>query len=128
MRRATGWKPDWFTIETWKVETREGRAPWSSANPADRDAIEVFTEATIKVHIGDRRSIATAEGNGPVNALDAALRLALNGAEISGSWGMDVCVAPERQRQGIGSELVRRGMAETPPLDHSYFTTVATLA
>src|SRR5579862_5654869 len=80
MRRATGWKPDWFTIETWRVETREGRAPWDSANPTDRDAIEVFTEATIKVHIGDRRSIATAEGNGPVNALDAALRMALNGA------------------------------------------------
>jgi 2-isopropylmalate synthase len=80
MRRATGWKPEWFTIETWRVETREGRAPWASANPSDRDAIEVFTEATIKVHIGDRRSIATAEGNGPVNALDAALRLALNGA------------------------------------------------
>ncbi|HEX4490020.1 MAG TPA: citramalate synthase [Acidimicrobiia bacterium] len=80
LRRATGWKPDWFTIETWRVETREGRAPWDSANPTDRDAIEVFTEATIKVHIGDQRNIATAEGNGPVNALDAALRLALNGA------------------------------------------------
>src|SRR4051812_41481178 len=80
MRRATGWKPEWFTIETWRVETREGRAPWDSANPIDRNAIEVFTEATIKVHIGDRRSIATAEGNGPVNALDAALRLALNGS------------------------------------------------
>jgi len=80
LRRATGWKPNWFTIETWKVETREGRAPWDSASPRDRDAIEVFTEATIKVHIGDRRNIATAEGNGPVNALDAALRLALNGA------------------------------------------------
>ena len=80
MRRATGWKPEWFTIETWRVETREGRAPWATASPRDRDAIEVFTEATIKVHIGDRRSIATAEGNGPVNALDAALRTALNGA------------------------------------------------
>src|SRR5450432_25093 len=80
MRRASGWKPEWFTIETWRVETREGRAPWDSATPIDREAIEVFTEATIKVHIGDKRSIATAEGNGPVNALDAALRLALNGA------------------------------------------------
>jgi 2-isopropylmalate synthase len=80
MRRATGWKPDWFTIETWRVETREGRAPWDSASPRDRDAIEVFTEATIKVHIGDDRNIATAEGNGPVNALDKALRSALNGA------------------------------------------------
>jgi 2-isopropylmalate synthase len=34
-------------------------------------------EATIKVHVGDERIISTAEGNGPVNALDAALRKAI---------------------------------------------------
>ena len=37
------------------------------------------TEATVKVHVGGRRVVATAEGNGPVNALDRALRTALNG-------------------------------------------------
>ena len=37
----------------------------------------VTTEATIKVHVGGERVIATAEGNGPVNALDTALRKAL---------------------------------------------------
>ena len=37
------------------------------------------TEATVKVHVGGERDIATAEGNGPVNALDRALRSALNG-------------------------------------------------
>jgi 2-isopropylmalate synthase len=35
------------------------------------------TEATIKIHVGAERFIATAEGNGPVNALDAALRKAI---------------------------------------------------
>ncbi len=44
--------------------------PWSSPG-------ELTTEATVKVHIGDERVVATAEGNGPVNALDAALRLAI---------------------------------------------------
>ena len=34
------------------------------------------TEATVKVHT-DRRHIRTAEGNGPVNALDRALRAVL---------------------------------------------------
>ena len=34
-------------------------------------------EATIKVHVGGERIISTAEGNGPVNALDAALRQAI---------------------------------------------------
>ncbi|MDR1799627.1 MAG: citramalate synthase [Bifidobacteriaceae bacterium] len=35
------------------------------------------SEATVKLHAGDRRFVATGEGNGPVNALDAALRSAL---------------------------------------------------
>ncbi|UMP06658.1 citramalate synthase [Amycolatopsis sp. EV170708-02-1] len=39
---------------------------------------EVVSEATVKVHVAGRRVIATAEGNGPVHALDAALREALS--------------------------------------------------
>jgi 2-isopropylmalate synthase len=35
------------------------------------------TEATVKVHVNGERLIRTAEGNGPVNALDAALREAI---------------------------------------------------
>jgi len=38
---------------------------------------EVKTEATVKVHINGDRIISTAEGNGPVNALDRALRRAI---------------------------------------------------
>ncbi|MBS1248507.1 MAG: (R)-citramalate synthase [Chloroflexi bacterium] len=45
------------------VEHRQGRG--------------VFAEATVKVRIGDRVFHTAAEGNGPVNALDAALRKAL---------------------------------------------------
>ncbi|MGI8815045.1 MAG: citramalate synthase [Pseudonocardia sp.] len=37
----------------------------------------VVAEATVKVLVGGQRVIATEEGNGPVNALDAALRSAL---------------------------------------------------
>jgi 2-isopropylmalate synthase len=44
--------------------------PWSSPG-------ELTTEATVKVHAGETRIVATAEGNGPVNALDAALRKAI---------------------------------------------------
>lgn len=35
------------------------------------------------------------------------VRLSLKGKEIPGSWGMDVMVAPERQRQGLGEALFR---------------------
>ena len=38
----------------------------------------VVSEATVKAHVDGDRVIATAEGNGPVNALDHALRLALS--------------------------------------------------
>ncbi len=38
---------------------------------------EVVSEATVKVRVAGERVIATAEGNGPVNALDHALRTAL---------------------------------------------------
>jgi GNAT superfamily N-acetyltransferase len=35
------------------------------------------------------------------------VRLSLKGREVQGSWGMDVMVAPERQRQGLGEILFR---------------------
>ena len=35
------------------------------------------------------------------------VRLSLAGREVHGSWGMDVMVAPERQRQGLGEVLFR---------------------
>src|SRR5258705_4915822 len=38
----------------------------------------VVSEATVKVRVNDERVIATAEGNGPVNALDKAMRVALS--------------------------------------------------
>jgi 2-isopropylmalate synthase len=38
----------------------------------------VVSEATVKVTVAGARVIATAEGNGPVNALDEALRVALS--------------------------------------------------
>jgi 2-isopropylmalate synthase len=42
-----------------------------------RDASESVCEATVKVHVGARRAQTVAEGDGPVNALDGALRSAL---------------------------------------------------
>ncbi len=42
-----------------------------------REDGSVVTEATIKIFVKEEKLIATAEGNGPVNALDSALRKAL---------------------------------------------------
>jgi 2-isopropylmalate synthase len=65
LRRATGWEQDFFKLESFRVITEE------------RGSQSFLTEATIKLWVGDERLIATAEGNGPVNALDTALRRAL---------------------------------------------------
>jgi 2-isopropylmalate synthase len=42
-----------------------------------REDGRVETEATVKVWVGDERYVHTAEGNGPVHALDRALRAAI---------------------------------------------------
>lgn len=65
MRRATGWQQNFFNVESMRVITDE------SANGS------FTTEATVKVWIGDHREVNTAEGNGPVNAIDTALRACL---------------------------------------------------
>jgi 2-isopropylmalate synthase len=69
MRRAGGWEQPWFEMESFRVIT-DDLAP--DTTPGD-----ITTEATIKVHVGSERIVATAEGNGPVNALDSALRSAI---------------------------------------------------
>ncbi len=74
MRAATGWQQDFFNVEGYRVTTYH-RAPLpGSTEPA------IDTEATVKLWVGDERLIAVGEGNGPVNALDQALRRVLVGA------------------------------------------------
>ena len=54
-----------FEVESWRTIVEQ-----------DADGV-VKTEATVKVHINGDRIISTAEGNGPVNALDRAMRRAI---------------------------------------------------
>jgi 2-isopropylmalate synthase len=65
LRDELGEKSDPFTVESYRVivDRREDGA--------------MVSEATVKVSAGGERAISTAEGNGPVNALDRALRKAL---------------------------------------------------
>ena len=65
MRSAGGWQQSFFRLESFRVLTEH------------REDGQYVTEATIKVWIGDDRIVETGEGNGPVNALDAALRKAI---------------------------------------------------
>ena len=65
MRRAAGWQQDFFRVESMRVITDE--LPTG----------DFTTEATVKVWVGDQRHVHTSEGNGPVNAIDSAMRAAI---------------------------------------------------
>ncbi len=77
MRAAAGWTQDYFTLESFSVNV--GHRSGSGSRAWNEVAVEVETEATVKVQVGDERLEATGRGNGPVNALDAALRSVLEG-------------------------------------------------
>ncbi|MFC7405431.1 citramalate synthase [Georgenia alba] len=61
-----GVAPRYFDVESWRTFV-EHRA----------DGVTIDSEATVKLRTGQGRMVSTGEGNGPVNALDHALRGAL---------------------------------------------------
>jgi len=68
-------------------------------------------EATVKVVVDGERLIATQEGNGPVNALDAALRAAL---APSCPWLVDVALSDYKVRiLTRGTDAVTRVLIES---------------
>ncbi len=77
MRGAAGWEQPFFRLESFRMSmdhrSGAGARMWNDV------AVDVDTEATVKLWVGDERCVAVGEGNGPVNALDAAIRAALNG-------------------------------------------------
>ena len=65
LRKEAGDYEPLFRLESFRVITEK------------REDGRVQTEATIKIWAGGERIVRTAEGNGPVNALDRALRDAI---------------------------------------------------
>ena len=65
LRRETGDYEPLFRLESFRVVTEK------------REDGGVETEATVKIWVDGKRFLRTAEGNGPVNALDKALRDAI---------------------------------------------------
>jgi 2-isopropylmalate synthase len=68
VREMTGWTQDFYELESFRtfIERR-----------ADE---EVIAEATVKLVVDGRRVVTTGEGNGPVHAIDGAVRAALRTA------------------------------------------------
>jgi 2-isopropylmalate synthase len=104
-----------FALESYRVIVEHG---------ADGD---VVAEATVRVVLADgQRLIATAEGNGPVNALDAALRGALT---PSCPWLSDVELSDYKVRilttgrsDSYGTDAVTRVLVESTNRSGSWTT------
>jgi len=65
IEEVEGVRPRFFKVESWRVTTDS------------RPGAEAVSEATVKLVAAGERTIVTSEGNGPVNALDSALRGAI---------------------------------------------------
>lgn len=66
VQRSLGTVPEYYRVDRFHVSVAKGR--------------DVMTEATVRIQVGVENIIEVAEGDGPVNALDHALRKCLSGS------------------------------------------------
>lgn len=95
VKQITNKAPDFFKLEGFRVIMER------NANGESR------SEATIKVRVNDQIELSAAEGNGPVHALDAALRRALREfyPEISSMQLQDYKVRVLNEKDGTGAKV-----------------------
>jgi 2-isopropylmalate synthase len=105
-----GARPTYFDVESWRVLT--------DSRPDD----EAVSEATVKLRAGGSRILTVGEGNGPVNALDHALRQAIGQAypEVAKFELIDYKV--RILDQGHGTDAVTRVLIETSDGESSWVT------
>ncbi|MGH3387005.1 MAG: citramalate synthase [Nocardioidaceae bacterium] len=105
-----GARPSYFEVESWRVITE--------SRPGD----EALSEATVKLRAGGERIVVTGEGNGPVNALDHALRTAIGQVypEVGKFELTDYKV--RILDQGHGTDAVIRVLIETSGEQTSWVT------
>jgi 2-isopropylmalate synthase len=101
LEELEGARPAYFDVESWRVITE--------TRPGD----EAVSEATVKLRAEGVRYVVTGEGNGPVNALDQALREAILQAfpEVAKLELIDYKV--RILDQGHGTDAVTRVLIET---------------
>jgi 2-isopropylmalate synthase len=105
-----GARPSYFDVESWRVITE--------TRPGD----EAVSEATVKLRAGGERFVVTGEGNGPVNALDQAMREAIGQAwpEVAKFELIDYKV--RILDQGHGTDAITRVLIETTDGESSWVT------
>ncbi|HWI43758.1 MAG TPA: citramalate synthase [Nocardioides sp.] len=114
VEEAEGQRPSYFDVESWRVITET----LTHARPGE----EAVSEATVKLQAAGVRYVVTGEGNGPVNALDQALRSAIMQAfpEIAKFELIDFKV--RILDQGHGTDAITRVLIETSDGESSWVT------
>lgn len=117
-KRVLGEVPEFFTVERFKVNVERRYNATGE--------LGTVAEAIAKVRVGDEVLISAAEGNGPVNALDLAMRKDLGKYQhlIAGLRLRDYKV---RIFQG-GSDAVTRVLIESGDETGAYWTTIGVSA
>jgi 2-isopropylmalate synthase len=110
VEEVEGQRPTYFDVESWRVITE--------TRPGD----EAVSEATVKLVAEGVRYVVTGEGNGPVNALDQALRSAIGQAfpEVAKFELIDYKV--RILDQGHGTDAIIRVLIETTDGESSWVT------
>ncbi|WP_293780907.1 citramalate synthase [uncultured Aeromicrobium sp.] len=113
IEEVEGSRPAYFDVESWRVIAE-------SAGSASRG--EALAEATVKITAGGRRLAVIGEGNGPVNALDHALRQAIEQVypDVARFHLIDFRV--RILDQGHGTDAVTRVLIETSDGKDSWVT------
>jgi 2-isopropylmalate synthase len=127
-RRMLGTVPRFFEVSYFdvKVEQRATNGHGSQGAGSQNAGSEVLTTAVVKVKIGDETLINAAEGNGPVNALDVALRKDLGKYQqfIEGLKLIDYRV----RILNSGTEAVTRVLIESEDENGEHWTTIGVSA
>ena len=119
-RRALENVPEYFDLQSFRVMDERR---WNA-----KGELVTLSEATIKVGVNGEPFMTVAEGNGPVNALDNALRKALHSAYPQLN---DMRLADYKVRiltPGAGTEAVTRVMIESTDSEGNRWSTVGVSA
>ncbi len=110
VEEVEGARPAYFDVESWRVITETS------------PGAEATSEATVKLRADGVRYVVTGEGNGPVNALDHALREAIGQAypEVAKFELIDYKV--RILDQGHGTDAITRVLIETSDGESSWVT------
>ncbi|MEN8672170.1 citramalate synthase [Nocardioides sp.] len=114
VEEVEGHRPSYFDVESWRVitETLTHRA----------ESEEAVSEATVKLRAAGVRYVVTGEGNGPVNALDSALRSAIVQAYPGVAKFELIDYKVRILDQGHGTDAITRVLIETTDGASSWVT------